>query len=163
MIVLRLLATLSLCAALSWPGSSSKTKTGLPGATPVKKAIASANSGGMPSPYAEFRYKLASAFCPTATGEDKASMACQSFALTKKLKEATDPEEKKRLLGVKKKLLGAMQQQTATDEEKKKTMMMARARYTKFYAAYCTGDRATSDDACTNTLMKKLYGPKARK
>ena len=47
----------------------------------------------------------------------------------------------------------------STDE--KKTFAAANAAiYKAGYGKYCTEDIASSDELCTNPLMKKVYGPK---
>ena len=122
----------------------------------MKKATTAAKTGTMSVPYAEFRYKLQAAFCPTATGEDRASLPCQAYALTKKMKAAVSAEDKKSAMEAKTKLL--KEQESKTAEEKKAAAPVHMALYKKMFAAFCTGANA-ADEACTNPLVKRLCGP----
>lgn len=136
-----------------------RPKPGLPGLTPVKKAAEQARTGEQVK-YTQFRNAFQGAFCPTAQGEDKFSIACKMYAFNQKLKAATTPEEKKAINTDRMAMFTQLRTKFSSAEEKKILAQKAKAIYTKAYATYCTPDKANTDAACTNTYMKKLYGPK---
>ena len=107
-------------------------------------------------PYSEYRLKLQEAYCPRALEEEKATLACRSYAITKQIKLATTSEAKQALQQRKLKLFTDAEKKS--DAEKKKGTQALKALYTKAYALYCTSIRIKSDAACTNPLMKKMYG-----
>lgn len=149
------------------PKGPTVVKTGLPGLTPAKKEAAaakvSAASGGATAPavpYSLFRLKLQEAYCPTAGPEDKASVACKSFAISKKMRGlAADSEERKKLNEERAKLF--QEAGKKSEEDKKAAGLKAKALYTKAYAKFCLGadSKHANEPTCTNGLMKKMYGP----
>ena len=100
------------------------------------------------------------AHCPTATPEDKATLACKSFVLSKQMKTA--PEDKKKMLTDAK--LKLFQDEGRKSEADKKTATRAaKAFYQKAFAKYCIGPKIQNDALCKNTLMRKMYGTGALK
>jgi len=130
------------------------SKPGLPGVTPIKKA------GTDPTQYNAFRAKYLGAFCPTASAEDKVKPPCKMHDITQKLKTATEAE-KVHLAAERTKISDAAKNRT--EEQKKAQSKVNMMLYKKMYAAYCTPDKKDTDAACTNALMKRIYGPSAGK
>jgi len=140
-------------------------KAGLPGITPAKKAATEVkiaaktgvtNPPAPPAPYNEYRLKLQEAICPHAEPAEKETLACRSYAITKQMKATTSPEAKKALAQKKVNLYQAAEKKS--DADKKTSTQALKALYTKAYAKYCTSSRIKTDDACTNPLMKRMYG-----
>ena len=80
----------------------------------------------------------------------------QSYAITKQIRQATDSAAKQALQARKLKLFTDAERKA--DTEKKAATQALKALYTKAYARYCTPDKIKTDAACTNPLMKKMYG-----
>ena len=74
-----------------------------------------------------------------------------------KMKTASS-DRKKRLFTQKTELFKAAANRTT--EERKKAGAEAKALYTRMYAKFCTATKMTSEPACSNELMKKMYGGK---
>ena len=108
--------------------------------------------------------------------EEQALIRCRAYSFSQKLKEVGDrlemaksEEDKKSLAAEKKKLnedRGKMYAEegkkasTRSTDEKKAFAAANTAIYKAGYGKYCTEDIASSDELCTNPLMKKIYGPK---
>ena len=155
-------------AAAPAPAASTEKKprkAGLPGITPAKKAATEVkiaaktgvtNPPAPPAPYNEYRLKLQEAYCPHAEPAEKETLACRSYAITKQMKATTSPETKKSL--AQKKLNLYQSADKKSDADKKTATQALKALYTKAYARYCISSRIKTDDACTNPLMKRMYG-----
>merc|ERR1711988_1066980 len=153
---------LAFAASAPVPGSSTKQakpKPGLPGLTPVKKA-ASGTPTGTSTPFASYRLKYQSSFCPTASEADKQTLPCSLWSISKSMKTAS--EEQKKELMAKRAALYKAASSGKTEEEKKKATADAKALYSRMYAMYCTAEKASTDPACTNELMKRMYGSKKK-
>ena len=168
MMRLLVLVAALLSVASAEKKDTSGVKTGLPGLTPAKKATAAVKAGAkaekagaapgsVPAAhYMEFRQKLQASYCPKADAADKATLACKSFSLTKQIKAATSEEEKKKLTERKTKMY--QDEGRKNDAEKKTATQAAKALYTKAYAKYCVESKVQTDEVCTNSIMKKMYG-----
>jgi len=149
-------------------------KEGLPGLTPAKKVKEAVKSGAIPmnglgggpspsqgpGPYAAYRLKLQSAYCPTASPEDKLSTACKSYEISRQMRSAS-AEQKKALTDQRTKMFQEVS--TKSEAEKKAAGAAAKALYTRMFAHLCTGSKVNSEPACTDNLMKKMYGGPATK
>merc|ERR1719506_616327 len=154
--MLRALLVGALALASAQSTKQAKPKGGLPGLTPAKKANAEIKAAPTttPTPYAAYRAKLQSSFCPTAQGTDKETVACKSWSITEQMKKAS-ADEKKKL--TEQRLAMYREVGKKTEEEKKAAGLAAKALYTRMFAGYCTGDKST-DPLCVNALMRKMYG-----
>ena len=73
---------------------------------------------------------------------------------------AASEEEKKTLVARKLKLYQEAAKRSEADKSAATAAM--KVLYTKAYGMYCTPAKITTDEVCTNALMKKMYGkPKA--
>mmetsp|Transcript_71161 Transcript_71161/g.141099 ORF Transcript_71161/g.141099 Transcript_71161/m.141099 type:complete len:182 (-) Transcript_71161:369-914(-) len=172
-LVTAVLVTIAAAATNKSPGTQSPTDTtpkpkpttpksksgGLPGMTPTKKAALSASAMSTPN-YFLFRTKLQEAFCPTASDEYKASVACKSWSITKQMRSASSADERKKFEEQRKKIFES--EGKKSEDAKKAASAKAKVLYTKAYAKFCIGTRLLTEETCTNALMKKMYGPKAK-
>jgi len=111
------------------------------------------------TPYAAYRLKLQSSFCPTANSVDKQSVACKSYDITTQMKGASD-DQKKKLMVQKMDLYKVAATKSA--EERKQAAAEANALYTRMYANFCTKQKKTTEPVCSNSLMQKMYGGPAK-
>lgn len=81
---------------------------------------------------------------------------CKLYEINKRLKQASDDKVKASIKAEAQKIYEVSK--TKSPEERKRTKAELKAFYTRAYASYCTPDKIQKDAACTNDLMKKMYG-----
>ena len=79
---------------------------------------------------------------------------CKTHAFMTKMKAASSPDEKKKILVVRQEEMKKL-----SAEDRKNTVMVAKKGYATIYAEYCSQEFPSKNaEVCTNTLLNTLYG-----